>query len=74
MYTITKANNESNKFKYLNKINKGTAAATGGSILVLKIQLPKKSPFKLKKLNQKQLAEKKQEKQLLSIQLRLLNL
>ena len=60
MYTITKANNESNKFKYLNKINKGTAAATGGSILVLKIQSAKKNlPLNLKKVKPKAVGREK---------------
>ena len=49
VYTMIKANKESNKFKYLNSINKGIAAATGGNILVLKIQSAKKLlPLNLK--------------------------
>ena len=48
---MTKANKESNKFKYLNNINNGTAAATGGNILVLKIQSARKLlPLNLKKV------------------------
>ena len=49
VYTMTKANKESNKFIYLNNINNGIAAATGGNILVLKIQSAKKLlPLNLK--------------------------
>ena len=48
---MIKANKESNKFIYLNNINKGIAAATGGNILVLKIQSAKKLlPLNLKKV------------------------
>ena len=48
------------KFKYLNKINKGTAAATGGSILVLKIQSAKKNlPLNLKKVKPKAVGREK---------------